>query len=159
MPEPIHRRPGDDVAIANPVGGEITFMVRGEHTGGRLTALETIAAPGEGPLLHTHAGEDEGLLIVDGRFRFRLGDRLEQASIGSFVYVPRGVPHTWQNIGVGPGRMFVIFTPSGMERFFDAFAALEAPDRDAFAQAGVDAGMSVVGPPLSESHPLRGSGA
>ena len=111
MPEPMHWRPGDNVAIANPVGGEITIMVRGEHTDGRLTALETVVAPGEGPPLHTHAGEDEGLLIVEGRFRFRLGEKVEQASIGSFVYVPRGVPHTWQNIGDRPGRMFVMFTP------------------------------------------------
>ena len=153
MPEPMHWRPGDNVAIANPVGGEVTIMVRGEHTDGRLTTLETVVAPGEGPPLHTHAGEDEGMLIVDGRFRFRLGDELEQASIGSFVYVPRGVPHTWQNIGDRPGRMFVMFTPSGMERFFDTFAALGAPGRDAFARAAATAGMSVVGPPLSESHP------
>ena len=45
MPEPMIRHPGDEAGIVFPVGGEITFKVRGEHTGGRLTALETIAAP------------------------------------------------------------------------------------------------------------------
>ena len=153
MPEPVIRHPGDEAAIVNPVGGEIAFKVRGEHTGGRLTALETIAAPGEGPPMHTHASEDESLLILDGRFRFRLGDALEDASEGAFVYIPRGVPHTWQNIGDRPARMFVIFTPSGMERFFDAFAASDAPGPEAFARAAGPAGMDVLGPPLGPGGP------
>jgi hypothetical protein len=44
--------------------------------------------------------------------------------------------------------MFVLFTPAGMERFFDAFAALDAPGREACARAGAEVGMDVVGPPL-----------
>jgi quercetin dioxygenase-like cupin family protein len=147
-PLPMIRRPGDDAPIVNPVGGEITFKVRGEHTGRRLTALETIAAPGEGPPLHTHAAEDECLLVVEGTFRFRLGDKLETAPAGSFVYIPRGAPHAWQNIGDAPARMFVLFTPAGMERVFDAFAALDAPVPEAFARAAVAGRMDVVGPPL-----------
>jgi quercetin dioxygenase-like cupin family protein len=153
MSEPTIRRPGDDTPIANPVGGEITFKVRGEHTGGRLTVLETIAAPGDGPPLHTHAAEDEGLLVLDGTVRFRLGEALETAPPGSFVYIPRGTPHAWQNIGDRPARMFVLFTPAGMERFFDGFAALDAAGPEAFARVGAEAGMDVVGPPLAQSHP------
>ena len=53
MPDPIMRRPGDVAPIRNPVGGDIVFAVRGDETNGSLTALETIAGPGEGPPFHT----------------------------------------------------------------------------------------------------------
>lgn len=153
MPEPMIRRPGDEAAIRNPVSGSITYKARGEHTDGRLMALETIAAPGEGPPLHTHASEDECLLVLEGDLRFRFGDELEAAPAGSFIYIPRRSPHTWQNVGEQPARMFVVFTPSGMERFFDGFAALDAPGPEGFARVGAAAGMQVVGPPLAQSHP------
>ncbi len=54
--------------------------------------------------------------------------------------------------------MFVLFTPSGMERFFDAFAALRGPGPEAFAEAAVPAGMAVVGPPLAATHPPAAGG-
>jgi hypothetical protein len=49
-----------------------------------------------------------------------------------------------------------MFTPAGMERFFDRFAALPAGSdvREAFSVIGRECGMTVVGPPLARSHPL-----
>ena len=41
-----------------------------------------------------------------------------------------------------------MFTPGGMEGFFDAFAELEEFDREAFSRLGAEVGMEVVGPPL-----------
>jgi quercetin dioxygenase-like cupin family protein len=154
VPEPVIHRPGDSKPIANPVGGRITFALRGEQTDGRLLALETVAAPGEGPPLHTHADEDECLVVLDGEMRFRFGDDVEAAPAGSVVYVPRGAPHTWQNVGDDPARMLVLFAPAGMETFFDRFAAMDGtPGMEAFARATEGTGMEVVGPPLSVTHP------
>ena len=48
----------------------------------------------------------------------------------------------------------VVFTPSGMERFFDAFAALDTPGPAAFEEVGAEVGVAVVGPPLAQSDPL-----
>ena len=67
--------------------------------------------------------------------------------------MPRGVVHTWQNVGDSPARMFALFTPSGMERFFERFAALGTAGADAFLQAAAGTGMEVVGPPLAVTHP------
>jgi len=154
VPEPVIHRPGDSEPIANPVGGRITFALRGEQTDGRLLALETVAAPGEGPPLHTHADEDECLVVLEGEMRFRFGDDVEAAPAGSVVYVPRGAPHTWQNVGDDPARMLVLFAPAGMEAFFDRFAAMDgAPGMAAFARATEGTGMDVVGPPLAVTHP------
>jgi quercetin dioxygenase-like cupin family protein len=153
MPKALIRRPGDGAPLPNPVGGEITLAFGGDETGGRLTALVTIAAPGEGPPLHTHANEDECLVVLDGRMRFRLGDDVEDAPAGSLVFVPRGLVHTWQNVGDSRARMLVLFTPSGMERFFERFAALGAPGPETFVEAAAGTGMEVVGPPLAVTHP------
>ena len=47
--------------------------------------------------------------------------------------------------------MLIHFSPSGMERFFDRFAALDEPSPDAFVRIGAEVGMTVVGPPLAAS--------
>ena len=146
--------PGEGPTLGAPIGGGIDFKVRGEQSEGRFTAFESTPPPGEGPPLHTHANEDEIIYVLDGDFRFKLGEEIAPASAGSFVYIRQGEPHTWQNVGESPGRMLVIFTPTGMERFFDAFAAVEDPGPESFATAAKEAAMDVVGPPLAQSDPL-----
>ena len=49
----------------------------------------------------------------------------------------------------------MLFTPSGMERFFDRFATLPAGavDPDAFRSIGAEVGLDVVGPPMAATHP------
>jgi len=146
--------PDDGVSVANPVGGSITFKVRGHETHGALLALETVAASEEGPPLHTHTDEDEFLYVLDGRFQFRLEDEVREAPAGTCMYIRRGVPHTWRNVSDGPARMLAVFTPAGMEAFFERFAAhagtAEAPA--AFRTIGEAAGMTVVGPPLGDAN-------
>jgi quercetin dioxygenase-like cupin family protein len=154
MAEPVIRRPGEGDTVENPVVERVAFKVRGEQTGGSLTVMENVAAPGEGPPLHTHANEVESLYVIEGELRFKLGDELKAAPTGSFIFIPRGVPHTWQNVGDGPARILIHFTPSGMERFFDGFAALDAPDPGGFERVGAEVGMHVVGPPLAQSDPI-----
>ena len=100
-----------------------------------------------------HANEDETLYVIDGEVRFALGDQRHTGRGGSFVFVPRGTRHTFQNIGADQARMLIHFSPSGMERFFAGFAALDAPDPGAFARIGAEVGMAVVGPPLAQSDP------
>jgi quercetin dioxygenase-like cupin family protein len=147
---PVMVAPGEGTTIEGPAGGPLTFKVRGEQTGGRLTAVENVIAPGDGPPLHVHAAEDEAWYVLDGTLRFVLGTERSEAPAGSFVFVPRGTPHCFQNVGDGPARILVLFTPSGMEGFFDRFAALPAFDPGAFRRLGAAVGMEVVGPPLAK---------
>jgi quercetin dioxygenase-like cupin family protein len=148
--------PGEGPTVQGPAGGPLTFKVRGEQSGGALLVIENVIAPGDGPPEHTHAHEAEWWHVVEGDLRFKLDGELSVAPAGSFVYVPPGVPHAFQNTGEGPARILVSFSPAGMERFFDEFAALpDGPiDREAFARLGQAVGMEVVGPPLAVSHPL-----
>lgn len=150
-------RPGEGQTIQGPAGGPLTFKVRGSQTVGRLTAFENVIAVGDGPPLHTHANEDETWSILEGELRFKVGGDISRAPAGSFVFVPRGTPHCFQNIGQQPARILVLFTPSGMEAFFDRFAKLpEGADiPKAFREIGAEMGMVVVGPPLAVSDPLE----
>jgi quercetin dioxygenase-like cupin family protein len=152
---PLALGPGEGESIQGPVGGPLTFKVRGEQTNGALTAFENTIAPGEGPPLHTHANEDEAWYVLEGKLRFRLGADMRSVPAGSFVFVPRGTPHCFQNVGAKPARILVMFTPAGMESFFDRFASLpqSADVPDAFRSIGAEVGMEVIGPPLAKSAP------
>jgi quercetin dioxygenase-like cupin family protein len=153
---PVSVLPGQGATIQGPAGGPLTFKVRGSQSGGSLTAFENVIAPLDGPPLHRHADEDEAWYILEGQLRFKLGAELSEAPSGTFVFVPRGTSHCFQNIGDAPARILVLFTPSGMERFFDRFADVPrgAAAPQAFRDIGQEVGMEVVGPPLAISDPL-----
>lgn len=153
MAEGVVRGPGDGDKIENPIVREVMIKLRGEPTGGTMTAMENVAGPGEGPPMHTHANEDESIYVLEGELRFKLGDKLSAGPAGTLAFIPRGMPHAWQCVGDGPARLLIHFTPAGMERFFDEFA-IEEPNVEGFRRAGEKAGMEVVGPPLAQSDPL-----
>ena len=148
QPQPFALGPGEGETVEGPAGGPLTFKVRGERSGGALLALENVIAPGDGPPLHRHEREDEAWYVIEGDLRFQLGEEIAAAPAGSFVFVPRGTPHCFQNAGGSPARILVLFTPAGMEGFFDRFAELSEPDPSAFVRLGSEVGMEVLGPPL-----------
>ena len=150
--------PGDGFSVENPVGGILTFKITGDESGGSLTAIETTAAPAEGPPLHVH-DQDEVIYTLDGTFRIKLGETIAEAPPGSCVFIPAGTPHTWQNISAGAARFFATVMPAApsFEQFFTRYAQLPPQERDleAFARLAAEtAAFQVVGPPLAESDPL-----
>ena len=157
---PLILPPGEGVSVENPVGGVLTFKIMSDASGGALTAIETIAAPQDGPPLHVH-DQDELIYTLDGTFRVKLGDTIREAAPGSFVFIPRGTPHTWQNVGAKPGRFFAAVMPAAtaFEEFFMRYAELPAEERgvDAFARRAAETkAFQVVGPPLAGSDPHDG---
>jgi uncharacterized RmlC-like cupin family protein len=57
----------------------------------------------------------------------RVGSRKIAAPAGSFVVVPRGVVHQPSNPGTQPTRVLLIFSPSGMDHFFEEAAEGRIP--------------------------------
>jgi quercetin dioxygenase-like cupin family protein len=147
-------RAGEGKRSRSPLGGEVTHIVRGEQSNGTIAVVEAVNPAGEGPPLHIHSREDEIVYVLAGDIRWKLGDQLSLTGPGSLVFIPRGVPHTWQNVGDGDCRMLITFTPAGMEGFFDRLASLTEFDPDSFRAAAAEHGMEVVGPRLAESDPL-----
>lgn len=148
-------RQGDGRLIQGPAGGPTTIAAHTDNTGGSFTFLENVIGPKQGPPRHVHRREDEMWYVLDGSFRFIADDDVFEAPEGAFVFVPRGTAHCFQNLEDRPSRILVMFTPSGMERFFEEHSLLPPGDVDqeqyeAIAQRSW---MEVVGPPMAVSHP------
>jgi quercetin dioxygenase-like cupin family protein len=58
-------------------------------------------------LLHA----EEGIFVLEGRYRFQLGDQQLELGPGDFVHVPRPTPHAFE--ALEPGRALVIVAPGG----------------------------------------------
>jgi quercetin dioxygenase-like cupin family protein len=156
---PFALAPGEGTSVENPTGGFTTFKAVSDQSGGGLTAIEGVSAPGEGPPLHVHWEQDEFIYTLDGTFRVRLGDDLIEAPPRSFVFIPRNTPHTWQNIGDGTARFVATLIPASVEfeEFFLRYADLPPGERgiEAFSRLAAETGaVEVLGPPLAQSHPL-----
>ncbi|HTN24415.1 MAG TPA: cupin domain-containing protein [Solirubrobacteraceae bacterium] len=157
--EPLALAPDEGLSVENPAGGVLTFKLMSDDCGGVISAAASDIAVGEGPPLHVHRDQDEFIYFVAGAFRAKLADRLVDAPPRSFIFIPRGTPHTWQNIGDGPGHFFVAVLPASpeFEQFFVRYGELPQSERgvEAFVRLGRETGaLEVVGPPLSVSDPL-----
>jgi quercetin dioxygenase-like cupin family protein len=156
---PFALAPGDGTSVENPTGGVTTFKAVSDQCDGALTAIEGVSAPGEGPPLHVHRGQDEFIYTLAGTFRLRLGDDLIEAPPGSFVFIPRNTPHTWQNVGDVHSRFIATLIPASVEfeTFFHRYAELSPEERgvEAFSRLAAETrALEVLGPPLAQSHPL-----
>lgn len=100
------------------LGDLYTFKVTGKETNGAFTVMDQIIQPQGGPPPHIHHREDEAFFILHGTFSFLCGEKEAVFENGAFVYIPRGVLHTFRNIGEQPGRLLVTVTPAGLEEFF-----------------------------------------
>ncbi len=143
-------------AIRGPAGGPTLIKAHTATTGGSFTLVENVIGPKQGPPRHVHRREDEMWYVLEGNFRFIADDRIFEAPEGAFVFVPRGTAHCFQNLEDRPSRILVMFTPSGMERFFEEHALLPPGEVDpaAYRDIANRSWMEVAGPPLAVSHPL-----
>ena len=94
--------------------------------------------------------------MLEGDFRFKVGSEWLRASTGGMAFGPRGMRHAFQNTGATPGRLLIVTTPSGLERFFEQFVKQGAlvGDSSSSPPSGQRTGSSSTGPPSSVSDPL-----
>ncbi len=119
---------GQAFAVA---GSRYTIKAGGEETGGRYALIEMLLPPGAGPPEHTHTHEDESFYILEGEVRFESGEHVAVLSRGGFLLAPRGLPHTFRNVGPGPARVLLLVTPAGLEKFFQEVGTLLSGDSPA----------------------------
>jgi len=138
------------------LGGRFTMKVTDADAGGRFALVEALAFRSTEPPLHVHRNEDEAWYILDGQMTFYVADEALEARTGSFVFAPRGIPHTF-TVDVEPTRVLVFASPAGFERFAIELgepamsdkppAGLAVPGPDVLGPVAQRYGIEVVGPP------------
>jgi quercetin dioxygenase-like cupin family protein len=136
----------------------MTIKASAETTGGAFGLVESWIPAGASPPLHVHHREDESFYVIEGQVRFHCEGRDILAGPGSFVFLPRDVPHTFVVEGGEDVRMLTLLTPGGGERFFvEAGRAPEGPgmpppgppDVALLREVAPRFGMEILGPPLT----------
>ena len=144
--------PGEGKSVSFS-GNQVT-LIHG-HPGGAYSVVEWVSEPDiPGPPLHIHATTDEAFYVVEGTFGFLASQRTFEGGAGAFVFVPKGLEHTYWNEGKNPSRMLITISPPGFEGYFEELAeGLEAAGDDEQASMRVRKALSgkydieVVGPP------------
>ncbi len=140
--------PSEAPRYSGPQGREADItelLATAEQTGGVLGIFRQTIAPKSGPPTHLHGMEAEFCYVVSGQFNFKLGERVVSAPAGSFLFIPRSTPHTFQNIGAEPGVLLFGVTPGGLEKMFAEWQGVDA-ETSRKLMAGHH--VQIVGPPL-----------
>ena len=158
----LHTHPADDCPILLPeIGLELRVRLQPRHSGGQLTIIETVNAPGFGPPLHRHA-ETEVFHVINGRYLFEVDGRRFHAVTGDVVCVLGGAAHGFVNVTDAPAGQFVMILP-GLDAvtFFKGLHAVMAggaPDHAAMEEFGQRWGVKFLGPPLRPDLEAGGDG-
>ena len=80
----------------------------------RLEVLESLVEPGRGSSsgLHTHPGDEECVLVLDGELRLWLGSEEHLLGEGDSATFSCQSPHKWHNATDQVCRVLWIFTPA-----------------------------------------------
>jgi mannose-6-phosphate isomerase-like protein (cupin superfamily) len=97
----------------------MTFKASGEDTGGAYSLTDSMVPPQGDPPPHIHHREDEAFRVLEGELEVLVGENKFKAGAGSFVHLPKGVLHSYQNVGTGPARLLTLMVPAGLERFVE----------------------------------------
>ena len=87
---------------------------------------------------HVHQLEDELSYVIEGQIGVRFRDEVLEVTAGSYVFKPRGVPHTFWNTGPEPARILEIICPAGFEKFEDIGTTRAPPPADLTSRYGME---------------------
>jgi quercetin dioxygenase-like cupin family protein len=131
-----------------------------ETDGGFGLSLVT-QPPGVATPLHVHTNEAEAFYVLDGTMTYRAGEDLHDLSAGSFIYLPKGLPHAFRVTGSTPVRFLGLVVPGGLLGLYDEVgvpaSAHRLPGADGppteqeiarWNEVGPRYGLRVVGPPI-----------
>lgn len=156
------RHPGEAPATW-AMGSLFEHLVSAEETTGLLGVSLVTQPPGIATPLHRHTKEDEALLVLEGQVTYRAGDDTHELAHGSFIFLPRGLPHAFRIRGDVPARFVALTTPGGLMQLYDEVGVParerrlpgsdgQSPDVEIpkWAEVGPRYGLEVVGPGIAE---------
>jgi quercetin dioxygenase-like cupin family protein len=104
----------------------LTWLAEGKHTDGRYSLSEALIPKAGGePPPHTHTREDESYYILEGEFTFRIGEQTVEAGPGDYVWLPRGIEHSFE-LKTEQAKALITIAPAGLE---EAFKQVSEPAR------------------------------
>jgi mannose-6-phosphate isomerase-like protein (cupin superfamily) len=105
------------------------FKADTDETASRYSVSEWWLEPRtRGPGTHAHP-DDHVFYVIAGTLSVRLGEDWRDAANGSYVVIPGGTPHTFENRGSVPTGFISFNSPGGFEaRMADIAAALSSED-------------------------------
>ncbi len=162
MPEAM--REGSKPFVLGPDDGEATWFLgmrmtvkaTAQTTGGAFGLIEVRLATGFSPPLHIHHRGDSAFWILEGTLTVVCDGRTSRVGPGSFVYLPRGRPHTFR-VDEGPARILELVQPGGHERFYveggrpaldDSIPEFDPRDLERARALYPKYGLEDAGPPL-----------
>ena len=106
-------------------GQPMVFLVTGPDTNHTSMFDWTIPA-GFATGLHVHRVQEETFFVLQGACVWHVGDQRIDATPGTFVFIPPGVPHNITNSSSQPARVLMTVSPPGHEHYFEELARLSA---------------------------------
>jgi quercetin dioxygenase-like cupin family protein len=97
-------------------------VVDGQRSRGMSLGDAVIPPRTSGPARHVHTREDDGIYVIDGVLTAEVGEQRFEVGQGASLWMPRGLPHTFANLGDDPVRGLGLINPSGFEQFFTEMA-------------------------------------
>ncbi|HEV9035414.1 MAG TPA: cupin domain-containing protein [Puia sp.] len=117
------------------IGHEITVKLSADQTDGTYSVFELIVPPEVGTGLHIDQDWDEYWHVMEGTFAFMLNGERKELPAGGFAFGPKGISHSFRNVGDTVGKLVMVTVPSGLEDFFRHVhqASLKGrPDKEEF---------------------------
>jgi quercetin dioxygenase-like cupin family protein len=103
------------------------FKADGPETDDRYCVSEWSVEPhGTGPGPHQHEANEELFLVTAGTMWFMAGDEWIEAPTGTFLRIPAGVTHDFENRSDERAVAFNVFIPGGFEADFRQWATSAA---------------------------------
>src|ERR1700704_6528233 len=115
---------GEGLRLRSGPGRDLVFKVTGDDTGGAFDYFIVQVAPRGGPPLHVHEKQEEGIHVLKGRYKIRVGEEVFLCEEGAFAYLPSKVPHAFLNLTDEPGEIIVVYTPGGGHKFYEEFGPI-----------------------------------
>jgi quercetin dioxygenase-like cupin family protein len=143
------------------MGSLFERLVSGTETGGEIGMSLVTQPPGLATPLHSHSREAEGLYLLAGSMLYKAGEDMHRLTAGSFLFLPKGMPHAFRITGDTPARFLGFTVPGGLMDLYDE-VGMPAPERrlpgadgqsleveiPRWNEAAPRYGLQVVGPPL-----------
>jgi mannose-6-phosphate isomerase-like protein (cupin superfamily) len=116
---------------------DVTLLVEIEQIG--VTDVRSAPYCDDGPPLHVHKHHAEAFFVIEGELTFRLEDRRLRAGVGTWVYVPPEVVHTFSVTGESRAHFLDFHVPNcGFGDTVRRLHAAQSEDEARAARAAFD---------------------